>query len=82
MKRVEKAVKAEIAAWGAGLAGSALAEAALLLARRLDADPADREVTALSRELRLVLAELRRLAGATESELEVFLAGLSAAALR
>lgn len=82
MKRVEKALKADLATWGAALATSALGEAALVLARRLDGDPADREVTALARELRLTLAELRRLAGAGESELEGFLAGITAASLR
>ena len=45
--------------------------AVLDLARRLDAGPEDREVTAITRELRLVLGELRR-PGSAEADEEVF----------
>ena len=81
MKRLEKALRAELAAWGGGLTASTLTEAALGLARRLDAAPSDREAVALTRELRLVLADLRGLSG-VQSELEGFLAGIAAPSLR
>ena len=73
-------MKAEVAAGGAALAPT-LAEQALLLARRLDAEPPDREAAVLSRELRLVLGELRRLAGGGDREVEAFVAGISASSL-
>ena len=57
---VLKAAQAELKAFPAALRRSTLAMAALDLARRLDAGPEDREVTAITRELRLVLGELRR----------------------
>lgn len=68
MTDVLKAAQAEIGAFPVPLRGSTLAMAALDLARRLDAGPEDREVTAISRELRLVLGELRRLAAADGEE--------------
>ncbi|MEW6472744.1 MAG: hypothetical protein AB1679_10770 [Actinomycetota bacterium] len=73
MKRLEKALKADLASWGDGLAGTTLAEQALLLARRLDADPADREAAVLSRELRLVVGELRSAAAVGDRDLQEFL---------
>lgn len=79
---VAGALEGELEAWGQEVAGSTLARQAGLLAARLDAGPTDREVAALSRELRLVLAELRALAGAGVSELEGWLAGISASSLR
>lgn len=80
MKRIEKAVMAEVAAGGAALV-PALAEQALLLARRLDAEPDDRAATALSRELRLVLRDLRSMAATAPSELDTFLAEINASSL-
>jgi hypothetical protein len=60
MRAVEKAARAELRALPAEVRESTLAKAALNLARRLDAEPADREATMLARELRLTLAELHR----------------------
>lgn len=68
---------------GADLAVSALARAAIDLAQRLDQNPTDRDATALSRELRLVLGALHerhdQVAG---GELDNFLGSISAPALR
>lgn len=82
MKRLEKALSTELASWGDGLAGSTLAEQALLLARRLDAGPPDREAAVLSRELRLVVGELRALAGAGDRDLQEFLERVSTSPVR
>jgi hypothetical protein len=60
MKAVEKAARAELGALPVEVRESTLAKAALNLARRLDAEPADREATMLARELRLTLTELHR----------------------
>ncbi|MGH9002703.1 MAG: hypothetical protein ACRDYV_06200 [Acidimicrobiia bacterium] len=70
-------MKAELVAWGTTVQTTTLAQQALLLARRLDGDPPDRELTGLSRELRLVLGELRGLAGRSESELDRFLTSIA-----
>jgi hypothetical protein len=74
---VLKAAQAELKAYPVPLRRSTLAMAVLDLARRLDAGPEDREVTAITRELRLVLGELRRLA-ALEVDEEVFDVGRAA----
>ena len=68
---VGRAVEVDLAAMGAP--PGALAEAARLIAERLDADPKDREVPALTRELRRLLAELRGLTGTSAGEVEAFL---------
>lgn len=75
--RVEQAAKKVLKAMAVP-GGEVLAETALLLARRLDAAPPDREATMLSRELRMVVGELRGLAGAGSGELDAFLAGIAA----
>lgn len=62
MTDVLRAAQAELEAFPGPLKRSTLAMAALDLARRLDAGPEDREVTAITRELRLLLGELHRLA--------------------
>jgi hypothetical protein len=77
---VTEAVRVELA----GLPDApSLAAAALLLAERLDAGPADREAVLLARELRLTLAEVRARAGvAGVSDVERFLAGISTPSFR
>lgn len=75
MGRLAVAVEADLAALGAP--AGALAEAARLVAARLDAGPADREVPALTRELRRLLAELRGLGGTGAGAVEAFLASVS-----
>ena len=71
MTDVLKAAQVELTTFPVPLQRSTLAMAVLDLARRLDAGPEDREVTAITRELRLVLGELRRLA-ALEADEGVF----------
>jgi hypothetical protein len=73
----EKATRAELRALGADPARSALARAAVNLARRLDTDPppGDRAAAMLVRELRLVMGDLYRrhpedLSGEVEQFLE------------
>ena len=68
MKTIERAAKAEIKAMPAEVAGSTLAVAMINLARRMDGEPPDREAAVVARELRIGLAELRRLAAAYERE--------------
>lgn len=70
-----RAVDADLAAMGAS--AGALAEAARLVAARLDAGPTDREVPALARELRRLLAELRSLSGRGTGAVEAFLASVA-----
>jgi hypothetical protein len=61
---VSEAASAEIAGFPPLLRTGALAAAVVDLARRLDDGPGDRDAAGLVRELRLALAELRRLAEA------------------
>jgi hypothetical protein len=78
VKAVETAAKRQLAAMGDEVASSALAEAAILLARRLDGRPAHYVVPALVRELRLTMADLRAQAGDDgPDDLDEFLRGLS-----
>jgi hypothetical protein len=65
---VTRAAKAELVRLGFDLASSTLAAAVLDLARRLDAEPTDRDAVDLARELRMALAELRRQADASKPE--------------
>jgi hypothetical protein len=52
---------------------------AVYLARRLDAEPGDRSAVMLSRELRLVVADLRaHQKGDATSDVEAFLARIAA----
>jgi uncharacterized protein (DUF2267 family) len=79
MRAVERAARAELGALPEGLGSSTLAKAALNLARRLDAEPADREATMLARELRLTLGELHRQSPEdTTDDVERFLARVAA----
>lgn len=83
MTKVATAVSKELGNLPEELRGSPLAAAALLLAGRLDSGGVtDRDAAALSRELRLVLAELRALAGVGNRELEEFLERVSVSPLR
>jgi hypothetical protein len=76
MRAHEKATRAHLRDLGVDLAKSPLARLALDLAQRLDADPTDRDMTALSREQRLVWASLEHQT-AGGSELDGFLKGIS-----
>ena len=78
---VEKAALTELAALPDVLRVSTLAAAVLGLAARLDAEPSDRDATALARELRIGLAELHRLAGGAGSEQEAIVARIRNSAL-
>jgi hypothetical protein len=71
----EKATRAELRTLGADPTRSALARAAVDLARRLDEHPGDRAAAMLVRELRLVMGDLHRqnpedLSGEVEQYLE------------
>jgi predicted ATPase len=71
----ERATRAELRSLGVELDSSALARAAVDLARRLDAGPGDRAAAMLCRELRLVMGDLHRrhpedLSGEVENFLE------------
>ena len=78
---VEQATRTELDALPDGLGSSALAAAALDLARRLDEGPADTAAVLLVRELRQVLLDLRgRAAGGGSGDVDAFLARVSATA--
>jgi hypothetical protein len=79
MKAVENAARAELRALPAEVRESTLAKAALNLARRLDAEPADREATMLARELRLTMSDLHRMGPEGDvDDVERFLARVAA----
>jgi hypothetical protein len=80
--RVEQALEAELEALPEDRRTGPLAMVALGLAERLDADPVDRDRVALSRELRLVLADLRGEVTAGDGEVERFLASIEQPAFR
>jgi hypothetical protein len=83
LRVTEKATRAELRALGADPTRSALARAAVDLARRLDAAPGDRAAAMLCRELRLVVGDLRRQQGGDlGSELERFLGQINTPSLR
>jgi hypothetical protein len=78
LKVTERATRAELRALAVDPAQSALAQAAVDLARRLDAGPGDRAAAMLVRELRLVMGQLRaQTKGEGTSDVEAFLAGVS-----
>jgi hypothetical protein len=80
---VEKKLRAELRRMPSEVAGSALAEAAVGLAKALDAGPGDDARVRLVRELRLTTAELHRRSGDdVGSELEGFLAGIASPTFR
>jgi hypothetical protein len=79
VRAVERAARAELAALGVSTAASTAARAALELARRLDDGPGDRSAVMLSRELRLIFADLRgRQPEDASGEAEAFLARIAA----
>jgi hypothetical protein len=83
MRATERATRAELRALGVTPATSALAQAVIDLAKRLDAGPGDRAAAMLVRELRLVMGEVhRRTGGDLGSELERFLGQVSTPAFR
>jgi hypothetical protein len=83
VKATERATRAELRTLGADPTRSALAQAAVDLARRLDAGPGDRAAAMLVRELRLVVGDLRRSHGGDlGSELERFLGQVDTPAFR
>jgi hypothetical protein len=82
MRVVELATRAELRGMSVALAGSALARTAIDLARRLDAGPTDRDAATLSRELRMVLADLHQRHDTVGGEVDAFLRGIAAADLR
>jgi hypothetical protein len=84
MKALEKALSAELRTMPELVSSSSLAKAAIGLAKRLDAEPGDDAATRLTRELRLVTAELHRRAGAGDvaSDVEAFLERISAPEFR
>jgi len=78
-KSIEQRARAELAALPEPVASSALAAAALDLARRLDARPADTTAVLLVRELRFALADLRGQAGGdVNDDVDAFLARIAA----
>jgi hypothetical protein len=60
LRAIERAVRAEVRRMPEDVRGSALAEAAIALGRRLDDDPSDSAAALLNRELRMTLADLYR----------------------
>lgn len=83
MRATERATRAELRTLGADPTRSALARAAVDLAKRLDAAPGDRAAAMLCRELRLVVDDLHRRAGGDlGGELERFLGQVSTPAFR
>jgi hypothetical protein len=79
MKAIERTTRAELRRLGVSLRSSVGARAAVDLARRMDAEPGDRSVVMLSRELRLLMADLRsRVRGGGTDDVERFLARIAA----
>jgi hypothetical protein len=79
MKAIERTVRAELRRLGVSLRSSVGAQAAVDLAKRLDAEPGDRSAVMLSRELRLLMADLRsQVKGGGTDEVEQFLARIAA----
>jgi hypothetical protein len=79
VKAIERTIRAELRGLGVSLRSSVGARAAVDLARRMDAEPGDRSAVMLSRELRLVMADLRsRVKGGGTDDVERFLARIAA----
>ena len=74
---VLRAVEADLAVLGEPLVSSGLALVVVDLASRLDSEPPHREAVLLSRELRLVMGELRAMAEGKETGVEQWLDGIS-----
>jgi hypothetical protein len=79
MRAIERTVRAELRRLGVSLRSSLGARAAVDLARRMDAEPGDRSAVMLSRELRLLMADLRsQVKGDAIGDVEAFLARIAA----
>jgi hypothetical protein len=79
---VEEATRDELQALSEPVRNSAVAAAALVLARRLDLEPQDSLAALLARELRLAMNDLHKQGGEVNGELESFLSGISTPAFR
>jgi uncharacterized protein (DUF2267 family) len=76
---IERATRAELRKMPAEARESALAKAAVALARRLDADPADTAAALLNREFRQTLTDLyRRAPEDMTDDVDRFLARIAA----
>jgi hypothetical protein len=84
MRAIERALRAELRILPELVASSALARAALVLARRLDEGPGDDTFVKLHRELRMVTADLyaRAASGGDAGEVERFLERIARPPLR
>jgi hypothetical protein len=79
VKAIERTIRAELRGLGVSLRSSVGARAAVDLARRMDAEPGDRSAVMLSRELRLLMADLRsQVRGDGTGDVEAFLARIAA----
>jgi hypothetical protein len=79
VKAIERTIRAELRRLGVSLRSSVGARAAVDLARRMDAQPGDRSAVMLSRELRLLMADLRsQVKGDATGDVEAFLARIAA----
>src|SRR5262245_53867151 len=78
MRSVERTVRAELRALGVSPQTSSLARNAVVLARRLDDNPADSIVVLLARELRMTMTNLHEQSGGGgPDEVERFLARIA-----
>jgi hypothetical protein len=78
MKAIERTIRTELRRLGVSLRSSVGARAAVDLARRMDAEPGDRSAVMLSRELRLLMADLRsQVKGDATGDVEEFLRRVS-----
>jgi hypothetical protein len=83
MKAMERTIRVELRLLGVSLRSSVLARAAVDLARRMDAEPGDRSAVMLSRELRLLFADLRsQVNGSGPDDVERFLARITVPDIR
>ena len=79
MRAIERTTRTELRGLGVSLRSSVGARAAVDLARRMDAEPGDRSAVMLSRELRLLMADLRsQVKGDATGDVEQFLARIAA----
>jgi hypothetical protein len=79
VKAIERTIRTELRSLGVSLRSSVGARAAVDLARRMDDGPGDRSAVMLSRELRLLMADLRsQVKGDATGDVEAFLARIAA----
>lgn len=82
MRAIERATRADLRTMPESVRDSAQARCVIDLAQRLDGEEASTVAVLLARELRMGMAELRRLAhGDVGGELDAFLRSISAPAL-